>query len=69
MPRSTARASRPSAKVERAWRWSNKLYGDYGEGAPHGTGPDQGRVQSEGNAYLDQDFPKLDYVKTATIAE
>jgi peptidyl-prolyl cis-trans isomerase A (cyclophilin A) len=31
-------------------------------------GPDR-RVQSEGNAYLTKDFPKLDYVKTATIAK
>jgi peptidyl-prolyl cis-trans isomerase A (cyclophilin A) len=45
-----------------------KLYSGYGEGAPHGHGPDQGRIQSEGNAYLERDFPKLDYVKTAAIA-
>ncbi len=43
------------------------LYGDYGEGAPRGRGPDQGRIQSEGNAYLLRDFPQLDYVKKATI--
>jgi len=41
----------------------------YGEGAPRGRGPDQGRVQSEGNAYLITDFPKLDYVKKATIEQ
>ena len=45
----------------------NSLYTGYGEGAPRGRGPDQGRVQSEGNAYLDAEFPKLDYIKTATI--
>ncbi len=43
------------------------LYADYGEGAPRGDGPDQGLVQSQGNAYLKKDFPKLDYIKTATI--
>jgi len=43
------------------------LYGEYGEGAPQGRGPDQGRIQSEGNAYLMRDFPKLDFVKEATI--
>jgi peptidyl-prolyl cis-trans isomerase A (cyclophilin A) len=44
------------------------LYSGYGEGAPGGAGPEQGRVQSEGNAYLTSQFPKLDYIKSATIA-
>lgn len=44
-----------------------KLHSGYGEGAPHGRGPDQGRIQSEGNAYLERDFPKLDHIKTAVI--
>jgi peptidyl-prolyl cis-trans isomerase A (cyclophilin A) len=43
------------------------LYAEYGEGAPQGGGPDQGLVQSQGNAYLKKDFPKLDYIKTARI--
>jgi peptidyl-prolyl cis-trans isomerase A (cyclophilin A) len=45
----------------------DKLYSGYGEGAPSGSGPEQGRVQMEGNAYLTKSFPKLDYVKKATI--
>lgn len=45
----------------------DKIYGGYGEGAPRGRGPDQGRLQSEGNAYLAKDFPRLDYIKSATI--
>ena len=44
------------------------LYTGYGEGAPNGAGPDQGRVQSQGNAYLDKGFPKLDAIKHAEIA-
>jgi peptidyl-prolyl cis-trans isomerase A (cyclophilin A) len=44
------------------------LYSGYGEGAPSGGGPDQSRVQSEGNAYLTTAFPKLDYINSATIA-
>jgi peptidyl-prolyl cis-trans isomerase A (cyclophilin A) len=45
----------------------DKLNAEYGEGAPRGRGPDQGRMQAEGNAYLNKDFGKLDYVKKATI--
>jgi peptidyl-prolyl cis-trans isomerase A (cyclophilin A) len=40
---------------------------EYGEGAPNGRGPNQSRIQSEGNAYLSKDFPRMDYIKKATI--
>ena len=43
------------------------LYNGYGEGAPRGNGPDQGRLQMEGNAYLSKSFPRMDFVKKATI--
>jgi peptidyl-prolyl cis-trans isomerase A (cyclophilin A) len=43
------------------------LYNGYGEGAPQGSGPEQGRIQREGNAYLTKDFAKLDYIKKASI--
>jgi len=46
-----------------------KIYSGYGEGAPSGKGPDQGRVQREGNKYLESDFPRLDYIKTITITQ
>ena len=45
----------------------NKIHTGYGEGAPRGKGPDQGRTQAEGNVYLMKDFPKLDFIKKATI--
>ena len=45
----------------------DSLYSGYGEGSPQGHGPNQGVVQSMGNAYLEKAFAKLDYVKTATI--
>lgn len=43
------------------------LYSGYGEGAPGGQGPEQGRIQQEGNSYLVKEFGKLDYIKKATI--
>ena len=47
----------------------DKIYTGYGEGAPSGKGPEQGRVQAEGNAYLTKDFPRMDYIKSATIGK
>lgn len=46
----------------------DKLYGEYGDGPP-GKGPDQGKIQSEGKAYLDKNFPQLDSIKVAVITE
>lgn len=45
----------------------DRLYAGYGEGAPRGQGPDQSRIQREGNAYLRADFPQLDYIRGATV--
>jgi peptidyl-prolyl cis-trans isomerase A (cyclophilin A) len=39
----------------------------YGEGAPGGRGPEQGRIQSQGNTYLRAEFPELDYIESARI--
>jgi peptidyl-prolyl cis-trans isomerase A (cyclophilin A) len=47
----------------------DSLYAGYGEGAPRGLGPDQGRTQAEGNAYLRSSFPKLDFVKSARVVK
>jgi peptidyl-prolyl cis-trans isomerase A (cyclophilin A) len=46
----------------------DSLYTGYGEGMPRGNGPSQSRIENEGNAYLDRDFPRLDAVQSATIA-
>ncbi len=44
------------------------LYSGYGDGSDMGgRGPTQARIQAEGKAYLDKNFPKLDSIKTATL--
>jgi len=57
----------PFGKVVEGMEVVDKLYSGYGEGAPQGQGPEQGRAQGEGNAYLVKNFPNLDYIKTATV--
>lgn len=57
----------PFGQVVSGMEVVDSLYSAYGEGAPGGAGPEQGRVQREGNAYLETEFPKLDYVTKATI--
>jgi peptidyl-prolyl cis-trans isomerase A (cyclophilin A) len=59
----------PFGRVTSGMEVVDKLHGGYGEGAPRGQGPDQGRVQMEGNAYLTKSFPQLDFVKKATITK
>jgi peptidyl-prolyl cis-trans isomerase A (cyclophilin A) len=41
----------------------DKLYSGYGRT----NVPDQRRIKSEGNAYLNAEYPKLDFIKTARI--
>jgi len=57
----------PFGKVVSGMEVVDSLYGGYGDGPPRGAGPDQGLIQQQGNAYLEKAFPKLDYVKKATI--
>jgi peptidyl-prolyl cis-trans isomerase A (cyclophilin A) len=57
----------PFGKIVSGMEVVDSLYSGYGEGAPAGKGPNQGLVQQQGNAYLQQSFPELDYVSKATI--
>jgi len=59
----------PFGQVVEGMEVVDALYNGYGEGAPRGRGPDQGKLQKGGNAYLKAEFPKLDYIKQATITE
>lgn len=55
----------PFAEVVDGMDVIDSLYGRYGEGPPHGKGPDQRRIQREGNSYLDAEFPLLSYIEAA----
>ena len=57
----------PIGEVTRGMDVVDRLYKDYGEGAPYGTGPDQGRILREGNAYLAASFPALDSIVSTTV--
>lgn len=58
----------PFARVDAAsMAVVDRIYSGYGEGAPSGRGPAQGRLQSEGNAYLQAEFPQMDYIRAARI--
>ena len=59
----------PFGRVVSGMNVVDALYSGYGEGAPQGNGPNQQRVQTQGNAYLTHDFAKLDYIKKASIAK
>ena len=59
----------PFGQVIEGMEVVDKLHTGYGEGAPNGKGPEQGRVQMEGNEYLSKSFPELDYIVKATIVQ
>jgi peptidyl-prolyl cis-trans isomerase A (cyclophilin A) len=43
-----------------------RLHSGYGEHAPRGRGPAQGKIQARGDAYL-QSFPELDRIVRAEV--
>ncbi|KAL7575405.1 hypothetical protein ACA910_007312 [Epithemia clementina (nom. ined.)] len=45
----------------------DQMYAGYGEGAPSGQGPNQGRIQLQGNSYLSTQFPKLSFIRQAVF--
>jgi peptidyl-prolyl cis-trans isomerase A (cyclophilin A) len=57
----------PFGRVVSGMNVVDALNAEYGEGAPRGRGPDQSRLQNEGNAYLAKEFSRMDFVKKATI--
>ena len=59
----------PFGRVVEGMDTVDDIYSEYGEGAPNGRGPEQGRIQTQGNAYLNAEFPEMDYIIAATIVE
>jgi len=57
----------PFAEVVTGMDVVDQLYAGYGEGAPSGRGPSQGRIQGEGNVYLRAEFPKLSYINHVSL--
>jgi peptidyl-prolyl cis-trans isomerase A (cyclophilin A) len=57
----------PFGRVIQGMEVVDQLHSGYGDSPPGGRGPTQTRIRNEGNAYLERDFPQLDFVKKATI--
>ena len=43
------------------------LYFGYGDMPPRGSGPDPTKIELQGNRYLDDKFPRLDFIKKAGV--
>jgi peptidyl-prolyl cis-trans isomerase A (cyclophilin A) len=59
----------PFGKVVEGYESVQALYGGYGEGEPSGKGPSQSKLYRRGNPYLKAEFPKLDYITTASFVD
>lgn len=55
----------PFGRVIEGIELFDKLYAGYGEWSPPGRGPEAARIQTQGNAYLDAQFPRLDRIVKA----
>ena len=59
----------PFGKVVEGFEAVQELYSGYGEGAPNGKGPGQGKIYRQGNSYLKAEFPELDYITKAAVID
>jgi peptidyl-prolyl cis-trans isomerase A (cyclophilin A) len=57
----------PFGEVIQGMETLTTFYMDYGDGPPNGNGPTQDAITQFGNSYLEEHFPKLDYIKAARV--
>ena len=57
----------PFGKVTSGMDVVDSFYSSYGDMAPRGQGPDARQIEVDGDGYLAGHFPRLDYIKKATI--
>jgi peptidyl-prolyl cis-trans isomerase A (cyclophilin A) len=57
----------PIGRVAAGMDVLERLYGGYGDMPPRGSGPDGVEIERQGNNYLENHFPRLDYIKKAAI--
>lgn len=57
----------PFGRVVEGMDVAESLHSGYGDVAPRGSGPSVRELYTEGNAYLEREFPELDYIEEATI--
>lgn len=68
-PRLDGMGFAPIGRVVEGMSTVDDLHAGYGEGAPRGEGPAQGRIEAEGEAYLEEEFPELDVIERAYLVE
>eukprot|EP00586_Coscinodiscus_wailesii_P021890 CAMPEP_0172496204 /NCGR_PEP_ID=MMETSP1066-20121228/83321_1 /TAXON_ID=671091 /ORGANISM="Coscinodiscus wailesii, Strain CCMP2513" /LENGTH=299 /DNA_ID=CAMNT_0013268383 /DNA_START=76 /DNA_END=975 /DNA_ORIENTATION=+ len=49
----------PVGYVSSGMEYAERFYSGYGDGPPFGKGPGQGKIQNEGRAYIEREFPLL----------
>jgi len=62
-----SRGFAPIGRVTQGMDVVDSFYDSYGDMPPNGQGPDPTQIGTQGNQYLQAQFPRLDFVKKATI--
>lgn len=57
----------PFGEVIEGMEVFDQVFSGYGEVAPRGPGPDQSKAETQGNAYLEREYPRLDAIRKASV--